>query len=423
MCEAGVLLARAQQPTVVGLNEPINTLQNVESLQRQEYDEVLGSKHATRRACVSATTFEITSDSLEPFPESGAFQSFVQNAEQPESYRNTQSAESDSSRVTSGIHTPIHSPKSDVGAYQALDESTEKLELQPSHPIIGSSSAENGEQCGLAASIHAPERCLPSQAVKHSSNHSADTPNWAAAARAKASAKPGSSSPTCRGQAPAELALDEDESELSTTTRCAVQDEEEEGSVDNSDGSLGSTDDQEGVVGPGEAEDGPDADADPNEEDSTTRSRRTRRRGRPRRPRQKVPYLPPPRMRNLTQHPIVDVFAAQAQALNVPAAPSTSSSGQYYTPVLPQTSQHGTSIPSGVIPPSVTTHGQLGQHLHYQAQHLHLPHPAGVSPPPVPVPNLSPFPSPDTYHPPWYSRSPFPQYVSPQMPFASQYGR
>jgi hypothetical protein len=385
---------------------------------------VLESKHSTRRACASATTFETTSDSLEPFPESGAFQSSIQAAEQPESYRNTQSAESDSPRAASGIHTPIHSPKgSDVGAYQALDESTEKLELQPSHPIIGSSSAENGEQSGLAASIHAPERCLPSQDVKHSFKHSADTPNWAAAARAKASAKSGSSSPTCRGKTPAEPSLDEDESEPSTTTGCAYEDEEE-GSVDNCDGSLGSTEDQEGIMGPGEAEDGPDADTDPNEEDSTTRPRRARHRGRPRRPRQKVPYLPPPRMRNLTQHPIVDVFAAQAQALNVPAAPSTSPSGQYYSPVLPQTSQHGPSIPSGVIPPSVTTtHGQLGQHFHYnQAPHLHPPHPAGVSPP-VPIPSLSPFPSPDTYHPAWYSPSPFPQYVSPQIPFGSSYGR
>ncbi|KAI0249504.1 hypothetical protein BJV78DRAFT_663209 [Lactifluus subvellereus] len=416
----GTSLAGTQQPVVMGLNASIHTLRNEESLQTQECVEVLEAEHATRRACAPTTTFETTSDFLEPFAETGGSQPSTRATDGPESCRNTEPAESDSSGVASGIYTSIHAlDQLNTGPYQALDETTEKLGLQPSHTVAGSSSAENGEQHGLTASIHAPGGCRSSQAAKHSSRHSADAPNWAAAARDEDSEKSGSSCPARCGKAQ-EPALDEDESEPSTTTRCAVQDEEE-GSVDNSGGSLDSTDDQEGGTGPGEIENGLDAGTDSNEEGSTTRSRRSRRRGRPRRTRPKMPYLPPPRMRNLTQHPIVDILGAQAQAHGAQAAPSTGSSAQYYGHALPQMPQHGTTQ-GPIISPSVITHGQLGQHLHYNnAHYMPPPQPVGTSLPPVP--NLPPFPPPGPYHPALYSHSPFPQYVSPQVPFASPYGR
>jgi hypothetical protein len=356
---------------------------------------VFQSKHVTRRASAPATTFKTTSDSLDSFVEIEEVQLPILFAEQPDWHKPTQSesAELDSSSATSGIYASIHASKqSDTEACYA--RCTEKLKL--THPISGSSSIENGEQRRLVGSIHATKRYLPNEATQHSSKHSPDAPNWAAAARAEKSGKSGNSSPTRRGEVP-EPALDENEPEPSTSTRCAVQGEEE-GSVDNSDGSLGSTDDQEGSVRPSETEDGLDAGADSNEEEgSMTPSRRTRRRGRPRRPRQKVPYLPPPRMRNLTQHPIVDMLAAQAQTLNVQATPSTNPSGPYYSPTLPLMPPHNASAPGPIIPPM---RGPVGQHLHYnQPHHVHPPHPASYSP------------------------SSFPQFLSSQMPFASQYGR
>ena len=406
MGKGGASLAGTQQPIVVGSNASVHAPRNEESLQTEECVGVLEPKHATRRACAPTTTFETTSDLLKPPAETGAFQPFTHAADGI----NTEPADSYSPGGTK-IYASNHAL--DQLDTEALDETTE-LGSQLYHAVASSSSAENAEQHGLTASIHAPRGGLSRQAAKQSSGHSADAPNWAAAARDSDSEKSGSGSPARRPKAQ-ELAPDEGELEPSTTTRCAVQDKEE-GSVDNSDGSLGSTDDQEGAKGRGEIENGLDAGADSNEEGSTTQSRRSRRRGRPRRTRQKMPYHPPPRMRNLTQHPIVDIFAAQAQAHGAQAAPSTGLSGQYYGYALPQMPQHGVSIQGPIIP----THCQLGQQLHYnnQVQYMPPPQPVGISLPPVP--NLPPFPPPDPYHPASYS---FSQYVSPQVPFASLYGQ
>lgn len=162
---------------------------------------------------------------------------------------------------------------------------------------------------GLAASIHAPQGCLPSQSKRETVVHSADAPNWAAAAREDSAAASRSSSSAQPRQTPNQRPDDGEDSELDvpTTSKCATQDENEVSGVDDSDGSMHHADDREGGAGTYETDSGLDA--------SATRSRRSRRRGKPRRPRTKVPYLPPPRMRNLTQHPVADVLAGAPRTL------------------------------------------------------------------------------------------------------------
>jgi hypothetical protein len=171
---------------------------------------------------------------------------------------------------------------------------------------------------GLAASIHAPQVC---QAI-----HSADAPNWAAAARADSTAS-SRGSPAQRGKTLDQGLGDGNNSDVPTATRCAVQLEDEDEGFDRDGVSGGSS----------EIDSGLDAADDSNEQESVTRTRRSRRRGKPRRPRTKVPYLPPPRMRNLTQHPIVDMIV-EAQALHRLAAGSVVSNGQHYS--LARQSQH-----------------------------------------------------------------------------------
>jgi hypothetical protein len=258
--------------------------------------------HAIRRACAPATTSENTSDSL------GASET---------------ASDSSTSCLRPRTSTPEHG-----SSPRARSQCGEVGDAAYSLYSASSSSTDDGPQSGLTASIHAPRRCPPLEAARRSSQHSADAPNWAAAARAEDSSTTSGVSVTAQRDNSPDPALDDDAddgSELPTATRCAVKDQEE-GPVDSSDGSLDYADDQEGTTtGSGETDDGLDLDEadDPNEQDSSPQSRRTRRRGKSRRHRQKAPYLPPPRMRlgNLMQHSVVDGFAAQTQLHNALAAP------------------------------------------------------------------------------------------------------
>lgn len=236
--------------------------------------------------------------------------------------------------IRESTHSPIK-PDSQELAHPTAAESSKSRTSELESPtlaeipvppttqvIVGSTSPR-----GLAASIHAPQGC---QAI-----HSADAPNWAAAARADSTAA------VSRGSGSAERGItpnqdDSDQLDVPTAIRCAaVRDENEGSGVDDSDG--GSTmhptgDRWDGApAGFYETDSGLDAADDSNEQESTTtRSRRSRRRGKPRRPRTKVPYLPPPRMRNLTQHPVVDMIL-EARALHRLATGSAVSNGQHYS--------------------------------------------------------------------------------------------
>jgi hypothetical protein len=376
--------------------------------------------HAIGQECTPVATPATTSDTLESSIENGGFQTSLDAVEELKSSENVQFTRSNSSVVSSGIYASIHAPRSTVD--QAHDQNSKKLTTQPYLTTTSSSPTDNRVQIGLAGSIHAPGARIPHHAAQGSSKHSADAPNWAAAARAdsevplKAS---GDSTPAQSGNS-SNPALDKDVSELPTTIRCAAKDPDEEGSVDNSDGSSDHADDPEGTTGSSETDNGLDEmDDEPSEQDSTTRCRRTRHRGKPRRRRQRIPYVPPPRMQNLTQHPIVDILAAQAQAPpNAFVPPPTALSGQYYTHAYPPPPNHLTSAPGHMAPPNVIP-DHLGQHPHYRySQHL-------VSPPtathyPSHVPGFHP---PGPRNPTFYSHIPHAQNFSPQAPHIPLYGR
>ena len=416
------LLPGLQGTVSVGLKGSLHAPQN-EELHTQGCGGVSESMHAIRRACAPATTSENNSGSLEPSVETGGCRASIVAVEE----RDAQPASPNSQGVTSGIHASVHAPQHfSPGAQQALDENTEKLRMQPTQVTTRSSPTDDNMRGGLTASIHAPKGCLPSQAAQRSPKHSADAPNWAAAARAQdSSAASGhNSSLAQRGNSPDAVVLaSSSSSELPlTTSRCAAQDREEEGStsVDNSDGSSDHADDHEGTTttGSGETDNGLDEADDLNEQqDSTARTRRTRRRGKPRR-REKAPYVPPPRMHNLTQNPIVDIIAARTS--NALAVPPAALSGQYYTHSPAPPLHHPMSAPGPMVVPNGIIPNQLGRHPHYNYPlHMPPPHMSGHHhPPPVPA-----FQPPGPYNPMSYPHGPQPPLMSSHPPFAPLYGR
>ncbi|KAI0005561.1 hypothetical protein BJV74DRAFT_792784 [Russula compacta] len=412
------LLPGLQGTVSVGLKGSIHAPQNDEVLHTQGCDRVSESMHAIRRACAPATTFETNSGSLEPAVETGGFRASIVAVEG----RDAQPASPNSQGLTSGIHASVHAPQRlSPGAQQALDENTEKLRMPPTQVTTRSSPTDDDMRSGLNASMHAPKGCLPSQAAQRSPKHSADAPNWAAAARTQDSSAASSDDSFLaqRGNSPDPVVL---ASELPpTTSRCAVQGRGEGStSVDNSDGSSDHADDHEGTTttGSGETDNGLDeADDLTEQQDSTARARRTRRRGKPRR-REKVPYVPPPRMHNLTQNPIVDIIAARTS--NVLAIPPTTLSGRYYTHSPAPPPHHPMSAPGPMVVPNGIMPKYLGRHPHYNhPMHMGPPHMAGHHHPPT-VPAFQP---PGPYNPMPYHHGPQPPLMSSQPPFAPLYGR
>ena len=317
-----------------------------------------------------------------------------------------------------GIYASIHAPhRRSTGVHQTLDDNTEEL-ATPAPPTTRSSPADNGPQRGLAGSIHAPGARTPDQATQHSPKHPADAPNWAAAARAQVStASEGGGPAQCN--TPFSPSPDgADVAGLPTTMRCAAAaKDQEESFVDNSDGSSDHADDPEGTTGSDETDTGLNEVDGPNEQDTDMRIRRTRRRGKPRRPRQKAPYILPPRMQVLTQHLIVDALAAQAHATNALVPAPAPLSGHQYNPIHPPPPHHSASVPGHMVPRNVIPN-HLGQHSHYRHPcHLGSLHMATHYPSPIPG-----F-RPTGPHNPIYPHMPHPQNLSLQAPFTPLYGR
>jgi hypothetical protein len=350
-------LADLRPPVSVGLKASIHAPRNDEISETQGCVGVSESTDATRRACAPPTT----PDSPEHPVDTGSFQASIDAVEETESSGSAQPTRSTSPGVSGGVYASIHAS---TGALPTLGDNMEKP-----HAMDRSSQTNNGTQSGLYASIHAPTRYPPNESAQRPSNHHTDVPNWAAICKAQnssSSTASGGSFQAQRGNSP-DPALDEG---ALTTTRCAANDQEG-GSVDNSDGSLVYVDDQEGTTGSGETDSTLAEMDDPNEQDFTKPSRRTRRRGRPRRPRQKVPYVSPPRMRNLTEHPVV----APGQSANYALAAQPAS--LYYTHAPPPLPHHPTSSSGPMIPPNGIMHDQFGWHPQY---HYYSPHVA-----PIPV--------------------------------------
>jgi hypothetical protein len=359
-------LADLRPPVSVGLKDSIHAPRNDEISETHGCVGVSESTDATRRACTPPTT----PDSPEHPVDTGSSRASIDAVEEPESSESAQPTRSTSPGVSGGVYASIHAPSNpSTMAVLALGDNTEKSENEPIHAMTRSGPTNDGTQSGLYASIHAPTRYPPNESAQRPSKHHTDVPNWAAICKAQnsfpsTSTASGGSFQAQHGNSP-DPALDEG---ASTTTRCAANDQEGD-SVDNSDGSLVYVDDQEGTTGSGET-DSTLAETDPNEQDFTKTTRRSRRRGRPRRPRQKVPYVPPPRMRNLTEHPVVAPGQSANYALAAPPA------SLYYTHAAPPLPHHPISSSGPMIPPNGIMHDQFGWHPQYH----YSPHVA-----PIPV--------------------------------------
>jgi hypothetical protein len=343
--------------------------------------------------------------------EPGSFQTYTEAVEEPESSGNVQPTKSASPRVTDGLRASIHAPPDpSTGTLQTLGDNTENLEKEPTHPMTRSTRS------GLYASIHAPAPGLSGQSAQRPSKHHTDVPNWAAICRAEKSSIEGSLPAKCGGNSPdSAMALDEDASELSTTTRCATSDQEGS-SVDDSDGSsLVHADDQEdSTIGSGETDSTPGEVDAPDDQGSagtgTKPPRKARRRG-GRRTRQKIPYFPPPRMQNMsvTQHPVVDVRTqGPGQTPNVLPAPTSLSGHHYYTHAPPAPPHHPISASGLMIPPNGIMHDQFVRYPHYYPSSPHV----------APIPGFQPGP----HNPMFYPIGPHP-HVSPLAPSTLLYGR
>ncbi|KAI0307664.1 hypothetical protein B0F90DRAFT_44735 [Multifurca ochricompacta] len=301
---------------------------------------------------------------------------------------------SNSSEVAGGIYASMHAPK-DLRLYETVGESTEKLGIQPTGAATGLRPT-NSSAPSLVASIRAPKEHLQNQITQDSSEHSLAAPIRAIDQTLRAGS--GGNCSIRQGKTP-DLASggDTNELELSTVTRCAVQGEEE-GPVDNSGVLLDPADDHESVAGSRETVCGVDVAADLNDPGSTTRPRRSRRRIKPRRPRQKVPYFPPPRMQNLAQNSANNLLTAQARAFNASASTPVHSGGQCYPHAFHQPSQYHISAPCPIIPLTVIRPNHLGEPFCYtQAQHMESSHTAGLYP--SPISSISSLLSPGPYHP------------------------
>lgn len=373
------------------------------------------SIHAPRKEEISQTqgrveVLDATTITPDRPIEFGSFQASTDAVEEPESPANAQPAKSASPRVTAGLRASIHAPLDPrTGTHE---DDTENLEKELTHSMTRSNSTRSG----LYASKHTPAAGQSGQSAQRSSKHHNDVPNWAAICRAEKSSTVGSFPAKCGGNSPdSAVALDEGGSELSTTTRCAASDQEES-SVDDSDGSslVHAGDQEDTAISSGETDSTPgEADA-PDEWDSdfacTKPPRKPRRRG-GRRPRQKISYVPPPRMQNLpvTQHPIIDARAQGLVQTPNGSAAHASLSRHHYTHAPPTPPHHSTSAPGLMIPPSAIIHDQFGRYPHYYPSSPHV----------APIPGFHP---PGPHNPGFYPLGPHP-HVFPHPPSSLLYGR
>ncbi len=412
------------QPDFVGLKASIHAPRNDDfsRMQMQECVGTLDSMHTIKQASPLPIESRTRSHSPELVSAADGIQESTHSAPKPGSQELAYStAAGSSTSQASGLESSTLSlAEADARAIQTPKEFAEILIPPTTQATIGSNTPR-----GLAASIHAPQGCLPSQAKREIAGHSADAPNWAAAAREDSAAASRGSSLAQHGKTPDQGLDDSDESDVPTATRCAIQDDENEGSgFDDSDGSMHpAADDRDGAAGSYETDSGLDVADDSNEQQSATRSRRSRRRGKLRRPRTKVPYLPPPRMRNLTQHPIVNMLA-EAQALHRLAAGTAVSNGQHYSHSLPQQSQHPASGSGSIVPPQAMVSDQPGQPLGYhQTQQQYMGSPSTADFQPSHISSLHSLTSPAPYYPVLYPQNSHGDRATPLMPCPLPYGR
>ncbi|KAH8998810.1 hypothetical protein EDB86DRAFT_3075882 [Lactarius hatsudake] len=350
------------QPVLVGLKGSIHAPRNDDPSRTrpQECIGTLDSMNAIKQECPLPIESQTSSHFPEAVSAADGIQESIHSAPKTASQGLADPAAAESSTPpASGLAAcPIAPAQADTRAALVPEELAEIPVPQSAQATIGSNAPR-----GLAASMHALKVCLPSHAKKEIAGHSADAPNWAAVAREDSTAASRGSSLAQRGKTPDQGLDDGDESDGPTATRCAIRGENQVSGVDDSDGSTHpAADDRDGAAGSSETDSGLDAADDPNEQESATRSRRSRRRGKPRRPRTKVPYLPPPRMRNLTQHPIANMLV-EAHALHRLAAGLAVSNGQYYSHALPQPAS--ASVSGSIVPPQAVVSDQFGQPLSY----------------------------------------------------------
>jgi hypothetical protein len=408
MSEEVTSIAGLAQPVFVGLKASIHAPRN-DDLSRADTQEcagTLGSMHATPQESPILIESQTRSHSPKLVSVADGIQESTHSAPKPGSQELT-------------YHAAAESSTTQAFAPAEVDATTNKgptnIPVPPPTEAIVSSNVPRG----LAASIHAPGGCLPSQAKREIAVQSADAPNWAAAAREDLilAAASRSSSSTQRRKTPYQRPDDGDESDVPTASRFSIQDENEDGSgIHDSDGSMHRADNRDGEACDHETDSWPDAADDSNEQDSATPSRRSRRRGKPRRPRTKVPYLPPPRMRNLTQHPAVQVLAG-ARVLDKLAAGPAVSSGQHHSHTLPQQPGPHTSVSGSIVPPQAMVSDQLGQPTYHQTPQQHMGSPSTADQLQLlHISSLQSLPSPAPYYPIFYAQNPHGERATPLTP-------
>ena len=408
--EEGTSFSELPQPAVfAGLKASVHAPRNddLSGTETEEYIGTLNSKHTTTQESPFPIESQTSSHSPKIVSTADEIQESAHIAPKPSSqelsYPETpESSTSQASRVESPTVTPA---EMDVKAIQTHKEPSEIPVPPAAHGVISSNAPR-----GLAASMHAPQGCLPSQVKTAIAVHLADAPNWAAAAREDSAAASRGSSSAQRGKTPNQALDDGDKLDVPTASRCAIQEENEEGSgIHDSDGSMHTADDQDGAAGSCETDSGLDAADDSNEQGSATRSRRSRCRGKPRRPRIKVPYLPPPRMRNLTQHPAVEVLVGTHKLTAGPAI----SNGQHHSHMLPQQPGHLALVAGSTVPPQAMASDQLRQPLIYhQTLQQHIGSPSMTDH--LQLSHISSLPAP--YYPILYTQNPHGERAIPLRP-------
>ncbi|KAH9176849.1 hypothetical protein EDB89DRAFT_1592295 [Lactarius sanguifluus] len=246
---------------------------------RRSVSGTLDSMNATQQECPPSIEFQTRSYFPEVVSAVDEIQESIHSAPKPSSQGLADPAAAESSTTpASGLEScPLAPAQADTRATQAPAEPAEIPAPQSTQAIIGSNAPR-----GLAASMHALKGCLPSHAKREIAGHSADAPNWAAAAREDSTAASRGSSLAQRGKTSDQGLDDGDESDVPTATRCTIRGENEMSGVDDSDGSMHpAADDRDGVAVSSETDSGLDAADGLNEQESATRSRRSRRRGKP----------------------------------------------------------------------------------------------------------------------------------------------
>ncbi|KAH9043654.1 hypothetical protein EDB85DRAFT_706363 [Lactarius pseudohatsudake] len=205
--------SRSPQPVSVGLKGSIHAPRNdvLSRTQTQECIGTLDSMNAIKQECPLPIEFQTRSHFHEAVSAADGIQESIHSAPKPGSQGLADPAAAESSTPpTSGLEAcPLASAQADTRAALVPEEPAEIPVPQSTQAIIGSNAPR-----GLAASMHALKGCLPSHAKREIAGHSADAPNWAAAAREDSTAASRGSSLAQRGKTPDQGLDDGDESDV-----------------------------------------------------------------------------------------------------------------------------------------------------------------------------------------------------------------